>query len=126
MDEYPEIPHELSCLVGDRVKKATAELMKLVAAKVHDLTWQVANDYIENYGDSEPLINYVDRVEDEVQRCASAWADDPSNWRGKRIREVIFEEHKGELGLLINQDKLNDLQHAHGEKVKELMMRNDY
>jgi hypothetical protein len=112
---YVKVAWEIERLAGDEVKTKTKELMLAVADNVKELVWQVANDYIENYADSEPLRNYSDRVENEVFRCSHIWVKEEGFW-GKNLRAKLLEEHREEILPLLRTEYIAKLE----EEVKRL------
>lgn len=107
--EYEKVPYEIEEKATDEVKRLTAELMKKLAKDVHDVAWQVANDYIREWAESDSICNLRDALRNEVIRCSHSWARSEKDFYGQEIRKSIFEEHKEEILPLIQNEHVTEL-----------------
>lgn len=107
---YIDIDFDKEMAATDEIKRGTSELMKLVAEKVGELVWQVADDYINTHLESDVICNYQDAVRQEVIRLAHFWSKHKDDFYGKSLRKAILDEHKETILPLIKDELIERME----------------
>lgn len=117
---YLKIPSELNNAALAEVKTLATELMAKIHDSISNMIWQITNDYMQNYLESDCINNLKDALRNEVARCSHLWIKEPDDFWGKNIRLKIYEEHKEELLPLIRNQQFTLLEEQNARLKEQL------
>jgi len=100
------VSFDLEEAASEQVKKLTKELMQVVAKKIYEITFEVADDYINNYLENDAITNLRDGIRQEVLQMAHYWSRDPNSFYGKCVRDAIWKEHREEILPIIQNEAI--------------------